>query len=120
VSSASALKLLSPTRSVKRPAKVISGWFSTSKKWALRKCASRSGSPIQILVASMTPVKVVFRQSATSKSTRPWAACLAGLHLAARNLGGRRDPNLIEVGAGGSHRVARDATERAKGLAGPG
>src|SRR3954452_20923915 len=48
------------------------GWFSTSRKSALRRWASRAGSPVQIPVASISPWKVASRQLSQSSSSRPW------------------------------------------------
>src|SRR5450755_1514104 len=71
VRSVSARNCVGPTRSVKPPVKVMLGWFSTSKKSALRRCASRSGSPVHSLVASKWPSKRVCLQSPRSKSSSP-------------------------------------------------
>ena len=72
VRSTSPLNALSAVRSVKRPLKLILGWFSTSRKSALRRWASRAGSPVQIPVASISPSKVAPRQRSQSSSSRPW------------------------------------------------
>ena len=66
-----ASKSVSPTRSTKRPSKVMAGWCSTSRKSAERRWSSRVGSPVHSLVASMRPVNLVSRQWSKSQSMAP-------------------------------------------------
>src|SRR3954454_13077776 len=72
VSSASPLNAVLPVRSVKRPRNAMIGWFSTSRKSGLRRCPSRSGSPVQMPRASISPSKRAARQCSQSSSSVPW------------------------------------------------
>src|SRR5205085_10014417 len=72
VRSTAALPWVSPVRSTKRPRKEIVGWRSTSRKSALRRWASRSGWPVQMVRASITPSKLAVRGSVGSNSSLPW------------------------------------------------
>src|SRR5437588_3463118 len=72
VSSTSPLNAVSAMRSVNRPLKLIFGWLSTSRKSALRRWASRAGSPVQTPVASISPSNVASRQWSQSSSSCPW------------------------------------------------
>ncbi len=72
VSWTSALNVVAPVRSLKRPAKLIVGWFAASRKSALRRCSSRAGSPVQMAVALISPANVASRLRSQSSSSWPW------------------------------------------------
>src|SRR3954452_18371818 len=71
VTSASPLNSVSPVRSLNLPLNVIRGCAWTSKKSALRRCSSRTGLPVQIFAASISPSKVDSRHVLQSNSRRP-------------------------------------------------
>jgi hypothetical protein len=95
---------VAPVRSVKRPLNVILGWLSTSKKSALRRCASRSGSPVQMPAASISPSNVAKQVVVHLPET--------SLHRGGLGGGGRRrrvrvDLRQRKVPEGKAHRVSQ-------------
>src|SRR2546427_3632367 len=65
------LQWLVPVASTPVLLKVMVGWFATSRKSALRRCPSRSGSAVVKLAASMVASTEQPAESRGSKENRP-------------------------------------------------